>query len=200
MAEQSPHERVALLVVDMQRDFVERSGSLPVAGASAIIPYVADLVAAARRTRIPVAWSQDWHPSETPHFAAFGGVWPRHCVAGTPGAEIVSDLLAAFRRGDIVVRKGVDGEDGYSAFSVRDPHSGEVRTTGLDLLLRRRGINSLRICGVATDYCVRASALDARQLGYTVEIDRRAIAAVDLRVGDGTAALDELAAKGVILR
>ncbi|MFI5255436.1 MAG: isochorismatase family protein, partial [Candidatus Limnocylindrales bacterium] len=96
-----------------------------------------------------------------------------------------------------VIRKGSHGEDGYSGFTMRDPLTGETVPTGLDATLRDLGIRRVVIAGLATDYCVRASGLDARALGYRTIVLERAIAAVDLQSGDGARALDELRAAGV---
>jgi nicotinamidase/pyrazinamidase len=192
--------RTALLVVDMQRDFVSPDGSLFVAGAPAIVPIIGALVDRARDAGDLVVWSQDWHPRETKHFSDYGGVWPVHCVGGTPGAEIVDGLRERVSIDDPVIRKGVDGEDGYSAFSVRDPQSGAARPTALDAALRERRIGRLVVCGVATDWCVRESVLDARRLGYTVEVETAAIAAVDLEPGAGDAAIGAMISAGATLR
>ena len=118
-----------------------------------------------------------------------------HCVAGTWGAELHPSLRIC--EGGEVVRKGTGGEDGYSAFSVRDPESGEVRATELDGLLERRGIERVVVVGLATDYCVKETALDATRRGLPTTVLRPAIAAVDLEEGDGDRALAELAEAGV---
>ena len=119
----------ALLIVDLQVDFGDPSGSLFVAGAPAALPHILRLVARARDHGEIVVWSQDWHPESTPHFSPQGGSWPVHCVAGSPGAELLPEAVLAQRPGDVVIRKGVAGEDGYSAFSIRNPVTGEVRST-----------------------------------------------------------------------
>ncbi len=118
-------------------------------------------------------------PPSTPHFFKDGGIWPEHCVRDTWGAEFYPDLHV---EGEIV-RKGVDGHDGYSGFSVRDPESGETSSTTLEALLRDRQIERLVICGLATDYCVVETVLDARTLGFGVEVVLDAIRAVDLDPG-----------------
>jgi nicotinamidase/pyrazinamidase len=116
-----------------------------------------------------------------------------HCVAGTWGAELHRDLVV---KGPIV-RKGSNGEDGYSGFTMRDPTSGEERPTELEGLLREGGVARVVICGLATDYCVNATALDAQRLGFETEVLTSAIAAVDLQPGDGDRALGEMEAAGV---
>jgi nicotinamidase/pyrazinamidase len=183
----------ALLVVDVQNDFADPGGSLPVARADRILPRVNGHVRRAVGAGALVAYTQDWHPASTPHFAKDGGVWPVHCVAHTWGAELHPDLVVD----GPIVRKGSNGEDGYSGFTMRDPVSGEERATELEALLRDRGVTRVVVCGLATDYCVNATALDARRLEFQTEVLTTAIAAVDLQPGDGDRALGEMAAAGV---
>ena len=182
----------ALLAVDVQNDFADQSGSLSVAGGHEIVPIVNREISAARSSGATVIYTQDWHPSQTPHFRSSGGIWPEHCVAGTWGAAFHPDLIVD----GAVVRKGADGGDGYSGFSVRDPESGETSATELDTLLRHAGAERLVIVGLATDYCVVETTLDARRLGYDVEVLTEAIRAVDLEPGDGVAALARMRASG----
>jgi len=189
----------ALLIVDLQVDFGDPSGSLFVADAPAALPPVLRLIESARTHGELVVWSQDWHPESTPHFAPQGGTWPVHCVAGSPGAELLPEAVLAQREGDIVIRKGVAGEDGYSAFSLRNPLTGEVRSTELAGLLHGAGVTLVTICGLATDWCVKATALDALAAGFTVEVAVAATAGVELREGDSAAALAEIAAAGGVL-
>ena len=188
-------ERTALLVVDVQNDFADPAGTLSVDGGDAILPRVNDEVGRAEAVRALVVYTQDWHPPSTPHFYKDGGIWPEHCVQGTWGAEFHPDLLVA---GEIV-QKGADGRDGYSAFSVRHPVSGEEAGTGLEELLRAHGIERVVIAGIATDYCVRETALDALRLGFAAVVLRDAVRAVDLQAGDGERALREVAEAGATL-
>jgi nicotinamidase/pyrazinamidase len=183
----------ALVVVDVQNDFADPGGSLAVQRAGRILPRVNTYVERAIAGGALVVYTQDWHPESTPHFAKDGGIWPVHCVAGTWGAELHRDLIV---KGPII-RKGSNGEDGYSGFTMRDPTSGEERPTELEGLLREHGVERVVICGLATDYCVNATALDAQRLGFETEVPRGAIAAVDLQPGDGDRALGEMAAAGV---
>ncbi len=178
-------ERTALLVVDIQNDFADPSGTLSVDGGGVIVPRVNREIAEARAAGAFVVYTQDWHPPSTPHFFKDGGIWPEHCVRETWGAEFHPALDV---EGEIV-RKGVDGSDGYSGFSVRDPESGETSPTTLEALLRERGIKRSVICGLATDYCVVETVLDARTLGFPVDVIRDAIRAVDLDPGDGDRAI-----------
>jgi len=188
--------RTALLVVDVQNDFADPSGSLYVAGGEQIVPIVNAEVERAREAGAQVVYTQDWHPEHTPHFQRDGGIWPVHCVEDTHGAEFHEDLLVADGR---VVRKGHDGRDGYSGFSVRDPLSGERGDTLLHEMLEANGIERLVICGLATDYCVVETVLDARMLGYPVEVLTDAVRAVELQPGDGATALARMREAGAEL-
>lgn len=185
----------ALLVVDVQNDFVDPSGNLYVPGGEETVPLINAEIERARAAGAAVLFTQDWHPGTTPHFQKDGGTWPVHCVQHTWGAEFHPDL----RADGPVVRKGVDGRDGYSGFSVRDPESGDVAATRLESLLRSRGVERVVICGVATDYCVVETALDARRLGFATTVLRDAIRAVDLHPGDGDRALERMERAGVEL-
>lgn len=187
--------RTVLVVTDLQNDFADPAGSLHVAGGEELVPLVDRLVGAARGAGALVVYTQDWHPEETPHFAAFGGTWPPHCVKGTWGAELVAGLDVV----GPVVRKGSNGEDGYSGFTMRDPSSGATIPTGLEGLLRGRGVERVVVCGLATDYCVGATAEDALALGFETTLLVDAVRAVDLVPGDGERTIARLEAAGVSL-
>jgi nicotinamidase/pyrazinamidase len=189
--------RTALVVVDLQNDFADPGGGLSVAGGDAIVPLVNAHVREATEEGALVVATQDWHPGSTPHFAKDGGIWPVHCVGGTWGAELhpALELPAEAPR----VRKGQNGEDGYSGFTMRDPESGEEKPTELESLLRERGIERVVVCGLATDYCVLATAVDARRLGFETSLLTDAVAAVNLAEGDGDRALDRMREAGVAL-
>ena len=187
--------RTALIVVDIQNDFADPAGSLSVAGGAAVIPVVNTAAWAAIRAGGFVAYSRDWHPEHTPHFAADGGIWPVHCVGGAWGAAFhpALEILGPS------VRKGANGEDGYSAFTMRDPVSGTEIPTELADLLRVRAVERVVVCGLATDYCVKATALDAVRFGFATTVLLDGIAAVNLAAGDDEAALAEMRAAGVEL-
>jgi nicotinamidase/pyrazinamidase len=190
-------QRSALIVVDVPNDFADPAGSLSVAGAPEILPIVNGEIARADAGGGLIAYTQDWHPEVTPHFERDGGTWPVHCVHDTWGAALHPSLRLV---GDSIrIRKGVGGEDGYSAFRVRDPVSGEERSTELEAALRAQGIEPVVTCGLATDYCVRATALDATRLGFDTTVLTDAVAAVDLAAGDGERALAEMADAGARL-
>ncbi len=178
----------ALLVVDVQNDFADPEGSLFVREGEEIVPVMNVEVDHALEAGAAVVYTQDWHPETTPHFQKDGGIWPVHCVQGTWGADFHPDLKIA---GEIV-RKGADGKDGYSGFSVRDAESGDVSATQLESILRRRGLDRLVIGGLATDYCVVETALDGMRLGFPVRVLSDAIRAVDLEPGDGDRAVKRM--------
>lgn len=187
----------ALVVVDVQNDFADPAGSLAVRGGDEVPAFVNGELAAARAAGALVVFTQDWHPAETPHFVTSGGIWPVHCVSGTWGADLHPALDAA--PSEPRVRKGTGGEDGYSGFTMADPVSGATSPTGLENLLREAGINSVVIAGLATDYCVKATALDAVALGFATTVLGEGIRAVDLAPGDGERGIVEMRAAGVTL-
>jgi nicotinamidase/pyrazinamidase len=185
----------ALIVVDVQNDFADPSGSLSVSGGERVVERANAEIEGATSAGALVVYTQDWHPESTPHFAKDGGIWPVHCVAETWGAA----LHPALRVTGEVVRKGSNGEDGYSGFTMRDPVSGEETPTPLEGLLRDRGIARVAVCGLATDYCVQATVLDALRLGFETTVLTDAIAAVDLQPDDGARALSAMEAAGAAL-
>lgn len=189
------HPATALVVVDLQNDFADPAGGLSVAGGDAIVPIVNREIAMVSAAGATVVFTQDWHPETTPHFAKDGGIWPVHCVGDTWGAELHPDVTVpeSAQR----VRKGSNGEDGYSGFTMRDPTSGETAPTELEGLLRERSIERVVVVGLATDYCVKATALDAARLAFETALLTDAIAAVDLAPGDGERAIEEMREAGV---
>jgi nicotinamidase/pyrazinamidase len=188
---------VALIVVDVQNDFADPAGSLSVRGGADIVPIVNREASLARANGALVAYSQDWHPEHTPHFAADGGAWPVHCVRDTWGAALHPTLDVP--AGAPVIRKGSNGEDGYSAFTMRDTETGQTIPTELERLLRDAGVSDVVVVGLATDYCVRATAADAVRLGFATTVLTDAVASVDLQPGDGERALLALQDAGVLL-
>ena len=185
----------ALIVVDMQNDFADPGGSLSVAGGADVVPVVNAEIEAALEAGAKVFYTQDWHPEATPHFEKDGGIWPVHCVADSWGARLHPGL----RVDGPVVRKGVNGEDGYSGFTTRDPETGETQPTELQDLLGAAGVKRVVVVGLATDYCVLATALDARTREYPTTVLASAIRAVDLQPGDGEKALTELRLAGAFV-
>ena len=167
MAETTPS--TALIVVDMQNDFGHRDGSLFVTGGDTILDTINDQIERTAAGGGVIVLSQDWHPSSTPHFVDDGGVWPTHCVAGTWGAELV-DGLDPHHCASAVVRKGTNGEDGYSAFAMREPGGDVDIPTGLAGMLRERRIEQVIVVGLATDVCVAATATGAAGAGFTTTV------------------------------
>ena len=184
--------KTALVVVDVQNDFADPSGSLYVREGERVVPLVNEEIRRAKEAGAPVVYTQDWHPESTPHFEKDGGIWPVHCVMGTWGAEFHPNLTV---EGE-VVQKGSDGKDGYSGFSVRDPQSGEEAPTRLEGLLRDGGVERIVVVGLATDYCVKETAIDGAQKGFDVTVLRDAIRAVDLEDGDGERAVAAMTEAG----
>jgi nicotinamidase/pyrazinamidase len=185
--------RTALIVVDVQNDFADPDGNLYVTGGDRAIPFINDEIAAAREAGATVVYTQDWHPESTPHFQKDGGVWPVHCVGGTDGAEFHPDLVVAGE----TIRKGTGGEDGYSGFTMRDPETGEESPTGLEALLRDAGAERVVVVGLATDHCVKATALDAVAAGFDTTLLADGVRAVNMEPGDGLRAAVAMAEAGV---
>jgi nicotinamidase/pyrazinamidase len=179
----------ALVVVDVQNDFCP-GGSLAVPDGDSVVPVLNRYAERFDAQGAAVFASRDWHPPRTKHFAAYGGIWPPHCVQGTAGAAPHPALVLPARTQ--VVSKGMDPEeDAYSCFQARAEQGGDFAS-----LLAAREIQRLFVGGLATDYCVKATALDALRAGLTVVVLQDAVRAVDVTPGDGARALAELAAAG----
>ncbi|HUN27264.1 MAG TPA: isochorismatase family protein [Steroidobacteraceae bacterium] len=175
----------ALIVVDVQKDFLP-GGALGIDGGDAVVPVLNGAIAACMRSARPIFATRDWHPANHCSFRSRGGPWPAHCVAGSVGAEFAASL--ALPRDVVVISKATQPDvDAYSGFEGTD----------LAARLRRCGCTRVLIGGLATDYCVRATALDALREGFAVTVLVDAVRAVDVRPGDGARALAELAALGV---
>jgi nicotinamidase/pyrazinamidase len=176
----------ALLVIDMQVDFLP-GGALGVAGGFETIAPINHLIELFRAQGLPVFASRDWHPDDHCSFAAQGGPWPPHCVAGTPGAEFAAEL--ALPDDAVVVSKAdTSALDAYSAFA----------GTELSSQLRAREVTRVTVCGLATDYCVLNTVTDALEEGYDTLIVPEAMRAVEARPGDGSRAMDRMVARGAV--
>jgi nicotinamidase-related amidase len=176
----------ALVVVDYQNDFAAPDGALSVAGGDAIAPRINDLMRSGDYDLVVA--TRDWHPRDHGSFTEQGGIWPVHCVEDTGGAQLHPDLDAAAV--DVIVDKGQDREtDGYSGFD----------GTHLAELLRERGIDQVTVVGLATDYCVKHTALEALQAGFGVTVDTTAVRGVDVEAGDSERALEQVRAAGAVL-
>jgi nicotinamidase/pyrazinamidase len=175
----------ALLIIDFQNDFTP-GGALAVSDGDTIAPKI-NALAASGDYDLVIA-TRDWHPADHGSFEPQGGIWPVHCVAGTQGAQLHPDLDRT--RIDIVVDKGqaVD-TNGYSGFEGTD----------LEEILRERGITQVTVVGLATDYCVKNTALDALKAGFQVTVDSTAARGVDVQPGDSEAALEEVRAAGGVI-
>jgi nicotinamidase/pyrazinamidase len=177
----------ALLLVDIQRDFCA-GGALAVPNADAVIPVANCWIEQARAQRVPVIASRDWHPAHHVSFEERGGPWPAHCVQDSSGAAFHPDLVLPADA--VVISKGTEADrDAYSAFDA----------TGLAARLRVQGIERIFVCGLALDYCVRATVLDALAAGFEVHLVRDATRAVEVHPGDGENALDEMVRAGAAI-
>jgi len=174
------HRKKALIVVDVQNDFCP-GGSLAVANGDQVVAPLNELMKEFLDRGEPVFKTRDWHPAKTKHFADYGGVWPVHCVQNTPGAEFCSGLLDDPRI--TIISKGIDeSADGYSGFD------------GTDLAqnLGDQKVEEVWVGGLATDYCVKHTVLDALQQGFEVKALADAMRAVNVNPSDGAQAIEEM--------
>ena len=179
-----------LLIIDVQNDFCP-GGSLAVEHGDLVVPVLNAYSKRFQALQMPIYASRDWHPSVTKHFEEFGGLWPPHCIQGTPGADFHPDLILPDQEN--IVTTGDGSEDqGYSAF---DGHF--LDGTTLAGRLERDGVEHLYVGGLATDYCVRASALDARKTGIEVTLLLDAVRGVELNHGDSEKAIQEMRSAGI---
>ena len=169
----------ALIAVDVQNDFCP-GGALGVERGDEVVAPLNRLIKEFLSRGDLVVKSRDWHPPQTKHFAAYGGTWPVHCVQNTRGAKFHSDLIDDPRI--LIVSKGLGDEDNYSAFD----------GTNLASLLRERGVTEVWVGGLATDYCVKNTVLDALREGFRVKAVSEAMRAVNLQPGDGERAIEEM--------
>ena len=174
----------ALLLVDVQNDFCP-CGALPVPQGDEVVAELNGWIDEAERLGVPVFASQDWHPEGHISFAEQGGPWPQHCVQGTDGAAFRADL--ALPESARIVHKGADvDQDAYSAFQGTD-----LATELADL-----GVSKVWIGGLALDYCVKASVLDAIESGFEVALIVEGTRAVNVQPGDGDRAVAEMVEAG----
>lgn len=180
----------ALLIVDVQNDFCP-GGSLAVPGGDAVVPVLNAYIRLFRTIGLPIFASRDWHPAVTSHFKEHGGSWPVHCVQGSNGAQFHPDL--ALPDDIVVISKGMDpARNDYSAFQ------GTADTgTPFAAILAARGIRHLYVGGLATDYCVKETALEGIRRGLSVTVLLDASRGVDLTPGDSERAVQEMMRAGV---
>jgi nicotinamidase/pyrazinamidase len=193
----TPEPDAALVVVDVQNDFCP-GGALPVPHGDDVVPVLNAWVEAFRRADRPVGYTQDWHPPDHASFRPRGGPWPPHCVQGTRGAAFHPDL----RVEGTLFRKGFDPDrDAYSGFEARRVEGGEIRMdTGLADWLREGDVRTVYVGGLATDYCVRATVLDALAAGFATVLLEDGVRAVDVQPGDGEKAIEEMRRAGATVR
>ena len=173
----------ALIVVDVQNDFCP-GGTLAVAHGDEVVEPLNEQIDEFLERGAPVYKSRDWHPATTKHFKAYGGTWPVHCVQNTKGAEFHPALRDDPRI--TVVSKGLGDTDCYSAFDETD----------LASQLREQGVEEVVVGGLATDYCVKNTVLDALKHRFKVKALKNAMRPVDLQPGDGDRAIEEMRAAG----
>jgi nicotinamidase/pyrazinamidase len=179
--------RDALLIVDVQNDFCP-GGALAVSKGDEIVPILNRWIADAGAAGVPVFASRDWHPANHISFKARGGLWPPHCIQNTPGAQFHPDLKLP--PGVRIISKAETADlDSYSAFGGTD----------LSERLRKEGIRRIWIGGLAQDYCVRATALDALREGFEVHLIVNGTRAVNVKPDDGERAIEEIRRAGGIL-
>ena len=183
MGVQMSEKKRALLLVDVQNDFCP-GGALAVAEGDQVVAPLNRLTEEFLQRGEPVFRSRDWHPRETKHFTEFGGTWPVHCVQNTTGAEFHPDLIDDPRI--ITISKGMGDEDSYSAFDATD----------LASQLRQLRVEEVWVGGLATDYCVKNTVLDALKEGFHVKAVEDAMRAVEVNAGDGKRAIEEMRAAG----
>lgn len=184
--------RDALVMVDVQNDFCPR-GALGVPEGDRVVPVLNGYAARFASRGACIFVSRDWHPRETTHFQAYGGVWPPHCVQGTAGAEFHPELVLP--AATTLVSKGMDPKsDAYSCFQAETEDGASFAAT-----LGARGVSRLFVGGLATDYCVKSTVLDGVRAGFELVVLEDAIAAVDLTQGDGERALAEMRTAGARL-
>ena len=190
----------ALIVVDYQKDFGNSNGSLYVKGGELLVPAINRLMRETKSRSGIVVATRDWHPEKTVHFDA----WPVHCVAGVSGSEYVEGFEKEMV--DVEIFKGFrNSNDGYSGFEGVTKIAGSPKETfeaapdakTLEEVLKEFGVRAVSIVGLATDYCVKATAIDAARAGFRVEVIGTGIRAVNIKEGDEERAIEEMQAAGV---
>jgi len=179
----------ALIVVDVQNDFCP-GGALAVRNGDDVVAVLNRYIEKFLEARLPIFATRDWHPEKTSHFNSYGGPWPTHCVQHSRGAEFHPGLRLG--PGVVVVSKGAGAdEDGYSGFQGRDSSGAPLAE-----LLRERGVETIFVGGLATDYCVKHTALDGIKQGFRVVLIGDAVRGVDLNPNDSARAVKEMSDAG----
>ena len=179
----------ALLIVDVQNDFCP-GGALGVPEGDKIVPMINKYVRIFSKNKLPIFATRDWHPLRSRHFKDFGGLWPVHCLQNSRGAAFHPDLKLS--KDVILLYKGMDPEeDRYSSFAAQD-----LSGQSLSGLLKRMGIIELYIAGLATDYCVKFTAIDALKQKFKVKILTDAIKGVNFKPHDSEEAIKKIVKMG----
>ncbi|MDC7124925.1 MAG: nicotinamidase [Spirochaetales bacterium] len=177
----------ALIVVDLQNDFCE-GGTLEVKNSEEIITPINRLVEHFTSATLPIFFTRDWHPENHCSFKEYGGLWPKHCIAGKIGASFNEEVLIP-EEARIISKAEKQNADAYSGFE----------GTPLDSRLKERDVDSIIVCGLATDYCVKNTVLDALKLNYKVTVTTDGIRAVNIKPEDGDKAIEEMKSAGAII-
>ena len=176
----------ALVIVDVQNDFIP-GGALPVPRGDEVVGRINELIDSGRFDLVVA--TRDWHPPDHGSFEAQGGPWPPHCLQGTEGAEIHAGIPP--EKIDVVIDKGVERElEGYSAFEA----------TPLAQVLGDHDIDRVTVVGLATDYCVKHTSLDALRARFAVTLDRAGVRGIEAQDGDVERAIEEIASAGGTIR
>jgi nicotinamidase/pyrazinamidase len=179
----------ALVIIDLQNDFCP-GGALPVTDGDRVVPVLNRYIKKFTLEKRQIFATRDWHPAKTKHFKAYGGLWPPHCIQGTPGAEFRTDL--ALPKDAVIVSGGMaPDEEGYSGFDGKDE-----KGVGLASLLHASGVKRIFVGGLATDYCVKHTVLDGLKLGFKVVLLEDAVRGVNLKPDDSERAIEEMVSAG----
>jgi len=189
----TPEADAALIVVDVQNDFCP-GGALAVANGDAVVPVLNEWIRRFEAAGRPVVYTQDWHPADHCSFKERGGIWPVHCVQGSAGSDFHKDLQV---RGAVFRKAYTSDAEGYSGFDGRLAADGGVNeAVDLARWLRAQGVRKVYVGGLATDYCVRATVLDALRHGFAAVLIRSGSRAVNVAPGDEEKAIAEMRAAG----
>lgn len=178
----------ALIIVDFQNDFC-KGGTLAVSGFEKIIKPVNNLIQVFTSNIKPIFFTRDWHPKDHSSFLEQGGSWPPHCIAGSIGACIYDEIIVPLST-TIVSKAESKNKDAYSGFE----------NTRLNSLLKDKNVNTVIICGLATDYCVKNTTLDSLNLGYKTIVAEDGIRAVNVNPNDGVTAIEEMVYAGAVMQ
>ena len=179
----------ALIIIDVQNDFCP-GGSLAVTGGDEVVAVLNQYIEQFSRAKLPIFATRDWHPENSRHFKIHGGLWPPHCIQGTKGAEFRADL--ALPDDVVIVSAGMaPDEEGYSGFDGKNENG-----AGLADLLRARGVERVLVGGLATDYCVKETVLDALRHGFKAVLLEDAVRGVNLRPDDSERAIADMVRAG----